>query len=110
MRDDYFFAWGGIAGAQTTIPLLLTRADPVAVARLTASGPAERFRIANKGRIEPGYDADLALVDLDARAPLRADELRHRHKLSPFIGRELPRVARTLLRGSTPVSGKLLRP
>jgi allantoinase len=105
--DDYVFNWGGIAGAQTTMPLLLTRAEPATVARLTASGPAERFRIANKGRIEPGYDADLAIVG--QRAPLRSGDLEYRHKLSPFLGRELPRI-RTLLRGKPPRSGKLLTP
>ena len=31
--------------------------------RLIAGNAAKRFRIANKGHIEPGYDADLALVD-----------------------------------------------
>ncbi len=107
--DDYFFAWGGIAGAQTTIPLLLTRADAPTVARLTAQGPAERFRIANKGRIAPGYDADLALVDLATHA-LTASELEYRHRLSPFIGRPVARVLRTLLRGKRPESGKLLKP
>ena len=105
--DDYFFNWGGIAGAQTTIPLLLTRADPVTVGRLTAQGPAERFRIANKGAIATGHDADLALVG--ASAPLRAEDLRYRHQLSPFIGRALPRTT-TLLRGKPPASGKLLTP
>jgi allantoinase len=104
--DDYFFNWGGIAGAQTTIPLLLTRAEPATVARLTASGPAERFRIANKGRIEPGCDADLAIVG--SAHTLRAEDLEYRHKLSPFTGRELPRI-RTLLRGATPAYGKLIR-
>jgi allantoinase len=108
--DDYFFNWGGIAGAQTTIPLLLTRADPAVVARLTAEGPATRFRIANKGAIAVGNDADLALIDIGAQAPLRAEELRYRHKVSPFIGVEMPSVKTTLLRGKPPTSGKLLRP
>jgi allantoinase len=108
--DDYFFAWGGIAGAQTTIPLLLTKAEPATVARLTAHGPARRFRIANKGAIAVGNDADLALVDLAARDPLRAEHLRSRHKLSPFLGVPLPRVVRTLLRGADPGYGRLLRP
>jgi allantoinase len=107
--DDYFFNWGGIAGAQTTIPLLLTKADASTVARLTAEGPAERFRIANKGRIAPGYDADLALVDLSTHALTEA-ELRYRHRISPFLGRPVARVAATLLRGAPPTSGKLLTP
>jgi allantoinase len=108
--DDYFFAWGGIAGAQTTLPLLLTRADPATVARLTAHGPAERFGIARKGALNAGYDADLALVDLETRDELRAEDLRYRHQLSPFIGRRLPRIVRTLLRGAEPAYGRLLRP
>jgi allantoinase len=108
--DDYFFAWGGIAGAQTTLPLLLSRADPATAARLTAQGPAERFRIATKGRIAVGRDADLALVDLSAEHELRAEDLRYRHRLSPFLGRRLPRVVRTLLRGAEPGYGKLLTP
>jgi allantoinase len=108
--DDYFFAWGGIAGAQTTLPLLLTRADPATVARLTAHGPAERFGIARKGALKTGYDADLALVDLGTLDDLRAEDLKYRHKLSPFLGRRLPRVVRTLLRGAEPAYGKLLRP
>ncbi len=107
--DDYFSIWGGIAGAQTTIPLLLTRAGAATVARLTARGPAERFRIANKGAIAPGYDADLALVDLATHA-LTAAELEYRHRVSPFIGRPVARVVSTLLRGRPPTSGKLLRP
>jgi allantoinase len=108
--DDYFFAWGGIAGAQTTLPLLLTRADPATVARLTGHGPATRFGIARKGALKAGYDADLALVDLETRDELRAEDLRYRHKLSPFVGRRLPRVVRTLLRGAEPGYGRLLTP
>jgi hypothetical protein len=40
---------------------------------------------------------------------LRAEDLEYRHRISPFLGRELPRI-RTLLRGKPPTSGKLLRP
>ena len=42
-----------------------------------------------KGRIEPGADADLALVDLAAEYTLRAEDLHYRHRISPYIGRRL---------------------
>jgi allantoinase len=106
-EDDWFFSWGGIAGAQSTLPLLLTEghhARGVAletVARLTAAGAAERFGLARKGRLEVGADADLALVDLAADAPLTAAALHYRHRVSPYVGRRMrARVVRTLLRGA----------
>lgn len=105
-------AWGGIAGAQSTLELLLGKVAPDAAARLT-TGAAARFGIGGKGAIELGYDADLALVDLDAEYVLTAEDLRSRHKLSPYVGRTLrARVVRTLVRGQDPAPGigRLLTP
>jgi allantoinase len=100
-------AWGGIAGCQTTLTLLLTEGHHEralaleTVARLTSAGAAERFGIPGKGRIEPGADADLALVDLAHERTLTVDDLEYRHKLSPYLGRRLrARVRTTLLRGA----------
>jgi allantoinase len=93
-------AWGGIAGAQTT-RTLLADLDAAELARLTAAGAAERFRLAGKGRIAAGADADLALMELGVEHVLRAEDLRYRHQLSPYVGRRLPaRIVRTLLRGA----------
>jgi allantoinase len=76
--------------------------------------------LGGKGRIEPGADADLVLVDRTASRTLTADELLQRHRISPFLGRTLTaRVARTILRGRTVFAdghltaepaGRLLRP
>ena len=117
-----FAAWGGIAGAQTTLPLVLG-AGRLAVARVAevlAGFPARRLRLPGKGRLEPGADADLVLVDR-TRWTLRAQDLHQRHPVSPFAGRELgARVVRTVLRGRTvfadgavtgePGGGRLVRP
>jgi allantoinase len=96
-------AWGGIAGAQSTLSLLLhegaARGLPLAaLAELVTGAPARRFSL-RKGRLEPGADADLALLDLRGE---HAAEPFDRHRANPFAGRPLrARVVRTLLRGRT---------
>ena len=108
---DYAAAWGGIAGAQTTLCLLLDeghhrRGLPLApLVALLTEAPAARLGL-RKGRLEPGADADLALVDLRAEHELRRGDLHDRHRANPFIGRPLrARVVRTLLRGRTVFAG-----
>jgi allantoinase len=94
-------AWGGIAGAQTTLSLLLGLVPPPIAAQLASAAPAQRLRLP-KGRLEPGADADLALVRLPDEHELRREDLHDRHRANPFAGRRLPaRVVRTLLRGRT---------
>jgi allantoinase len=102
-RGDLFEAWGGISGCQTTRQLLLaTGLPPGDVVATTATNPARRFRLAAKGDIEVGRDADLALVDLAQEWELTAEELRYRHRHSPYIGRPVRgRIVRTLLRART---------
>ena len=123
---NFFEVWGGIAGVQATLGLMLEegharRSLPLAdVARLTSRAAADRFRLGDRGRIEPGCVADLAIVDLAHAAPLAAADLRDRHRLSPYVGRTLRgRVRRTLVRGQTvwadgrvvgPAIGQLVRP
>jgi len=104
---DFFRVWGGIAGVQSTLAVLLeaTGARGLGlreIVRMTAGTPASRFRIAGKGRTAPGFDADLVLVNLDAPFTLRAEHLHQRHALSPYVGSQFrSRVIRTLLRGKT---------
>lgn len=123
--DDPFRAWGGIAGCQTTLHALLAEGFGArglslpAVAGLAAGGAAARFRLAGKGAVEVGCDADLALVDLAHEWELRLADLRYRHRVSPYVGRRMRgRVALTLLRGRRvqqdgrllgPPAGRLLR-
>jgi allantoinase len=100
---DFFRVWGGIAGIQHLLPLLLDIGlDPALVARLTAEQVARRFRFARKGRLAVGYDADLVLIDPHDDYEVTGDALWYRHRVSPYVGRRLrARVRRTIRRGQT---------
>jgi allantoinase len=115
--SDFFKVWGGISGAQHTLPILLNdghfnRGMTLAqISNLLSSNVAERFSLPKtKGRIETGCDADLALVNLNEQFEVRNDDLFYRHKQSPYIGRRLQgKVVRTLLRGETVfLDGKII--
>jgi allantoinase len=101
--DDFFGAWGGISGVQSTLRALLTLDLPLPlVVRLLSANVARRFRLPAKGGISIGSDADLTLVDLSVRQPMRAEELLDRHRASPYVGRLFRGVVtRTLVRGRT---------
>jgi allantoinase len=99
---DFFRIWGGVAGVQSTLGVLLDMVPMERAAALTASNPAARFGITGKGRIEPGYDADFALVDLTAEYTVTRESLFQRHGFSPYLGATFRGVVRrTVVRGRT---------
>jgi allantoinase len=108
LRDgDAFSAWGGIAGCQSTLELMLTHGPSagVGVAALAdrlSGASASRFALGGKGSLTVGADADIVLVHRHETRVLDVEELRYRHALSPYVGRTLSaRVRRTILRGAT---------
>jgi len=122
-NSNFFKVWGGIAGVQSTLSILLSRGPSLglaSVSRLIATNAARRFGIPNKGEIAVGFDADVALVNVNACYELKRDHLLDRHKLSPYVGRTFHGlVRRTILRGNTifrdgkvdgPPRGRFVRP
>ena len=106
--DDFFAVWGGISGCQSTLGLILEHGHtrhslPLeTVASITSGGAAARFPLAGKRGLQPGSDADLALIDLGEAWTLEADELLYRHPLSPYVGETVRgRIVRTVVRGRT---------
>ena len=106
--NDAFAVWGGIAGAQSSLELLLSegvhrgRVALHALGEQFAAAAARRFALPGKGVVAPGADADLVLLDLGSVRVLQPSELRSRHAISPYVGRELRgRIVRTILRGRT---------
>ncbi|HTW67390.1 MAG TPA: allantoinase AllB [Bryobacteraceae bacterium] len=105
---DFGKAWGGIAGVQSTLAVLLDRGHHCRglsldrISSLIASEPARRFQIPDKGSIAVGMDADLTLVDLARSAQLRTDHLKQRYALSPYLGSTFRgTIERTIRRGET---------
>lgn len=106
--EDFFAIWGGISGCQSTLPALLSEGvngrgiGIELIAELIAGNVARRFNLPGKGRLEPGCDADFAIVDLNAERTLRSEDLCYLNQHSPYVGITFKgTVTRTLLRGRT---------
>ncbi len=81
----------GMPGVETSLPLMLTQAQAsrctvAQVANWMSTAVAKAYQIPNKGLIEPGYDADLVLVDLSTYRPVLREELQTKCGWSPFEG------------------------
>lgn len=106
--DDMFRTWGGIAGCQSLMNVMLDqgrhgRGLPLdEVAALLSGNVADRFGFSGKGLLEIGADVDLTLVNLDELSTPRREDLLYRYKMSPYAGRAFTgKVVRTIVRGST---------
>ena len=106
--DDFHRAWGGIAGCQSLLNVMLDeghheRGFPIErLAALTSGHVADRFGLPSKGHLQVGFDADLTLVDLDTDFTLQSEDLFYRHKISPYVDRKFRgNVVRTIVRGTT---------
>jgi len=109
---DFMAAWGGISSLGLALSLIWTEArrrglegsDDARIARLVewmSAAPARLVGLSErKGQLAPGHDADLVVFDPDATWTIEPASLEYRHRISPYLGREVRgRVLETWLRG-----------
>jgi allantoinase len=103
---DFSGAWGGIAGLQLSVSAVWTgmRERGMGLETLVERMAHRTAKLAGlsgrKGALKPGLDADFVLFAPEARFKVAPEDIRHRHRLTPYAGRELEgRVLRTYLRG-----------
>ncbi|MBX3390044.1 MAG: allantoinase AllB [Phycisphaeraceae bacterium] len=115
-EGNFAKAWGGIAGLQAQFPAVWAGAQSrggtlVDLARWMCEAPAKLAGIEDqKGKIAPGLDADLIVVDPEAEWTIRGSELEHRHKATPYDGRNVKGVVHaTFIRGKQVFSSGNIR-
>jgi allantoinase len=102
---DLATAWGGIASLQLGLPLVWTaaraRGQSLAdVASWMAARPARLAGLGGKGRLAVGADADMVAFAPEQTWTVHADQLAHRHPVTPYDGWTVTgAVRRTWLRG-----------
>ena len=103
---DFLDAWGGIASLQLSLPAVWTEAKSrgfslAHLARWLCEAPAQLAGLTHqKGAIAPGHDADLVIWNPKAGFKVDPAQLHHRHKLTPYAGRDLMGIVEaTFLRG-----------
>jgi allantoinase len=99
--------YGGVPGVELLLPYMYSegyRKGRITLRRLVevlSEAPATFFGIDSlKGRLRPGFDADLAVIDEDESWTVRAADLHNLNRYTPMEGRTLKgRVTATFVRG-----------
>ncbi|GAA1366367.1 allantoinase AllB [Streptomyces beijiangensis] len=102
---DFANAWGGISSLQLGLPAIWTEARKRGhgledVVRWMSAAPASLAGLSQKGAIEPGRDADFAVLAPDETFTVDPAELHHRNQVTAYAGKTLHGVVKsTWLRG-----------
>jgi allantoinase len=87
---DIFALAAGAPGVELIVPLVHDALGATALVRLVSEGPARRFGLwPRKGRLAPGADADILVLDPDAEWEIDPASLVTAAGWSPYAGRRV---------------------
>ncbi len=115
MRSNIWSCDCGFPGVETQMPIMLTEVNRGRMTicdyvRWSAVNPARAWGLfPRKGVLQPGADADIAIVDLDREGVIDEAALHSRSKISPWHGRPFKgRPTDTIVRGKVVVRDGVL--
>jgi dihydroorotase len=93
-QQPYGKAPSGMPGVETSFPLMLNEAANGfctynELVKWMCEMPARLYSALDKGRVEPGFDADIVLVDKDRKAKILNEKLQCKVKWSAFHNKEI---------------------
>jgi dihydroorotase len=116
-REDIWTVDCGFPGVETQMPLMLTEAAAGRYSvsdyvRWSSFNPAKIWGLyPRKGVIQPGADADIAVVDLDREWTIDDAKLQSLSRITPFHGRSVKGLPiHTLVRGRFVMKNRTLVP
>jgi dihydroorotase len=115
IKNDIWTADCGFPGVEVQMPLMLTQVNAGRLTitdyvRLSAFNPAKIWGLfPRKGAIQPGADADIAIVDLGRSATIDDAKLHSRSRTTPWNGHAIKGVPiHTLVRGRFVMKDRVL--
>lgn len=101
----------GIPGVENSLEMMLKelnkKIDMKTLQKVMSENPAKIFGIEGKGKIEVGYDADLVVVDLNAKETIKNEDVVSKCGWTPYSGIiGGGRVLLTIVRGHLVYDGK----
>jgi dihydroorotase len=93
-NQDYNQAPSGCPGIEHSLALMLNyynqgKISLKKIAELMCQNPARIFNIKKRGKIKPGYFADLIIIDLNLTKEIKNSKLYTKSGWSPFAGQKL---------------------